>query len=143
MQLTRAADYAVRVVVHLATMPPGQRVSRLELAQAADVPEHFLSKILQHLTHAGIIRSFRGVGGGFLLARTAADTTLLQVIEAVEGRLAINLCLMADRHCHRVDFCPVHAVWCEAQQAMANVLLHATMAELGAQAVAMRQTSWS
>ena len=67
MQLTRAADYAVRVMVHLAAVAPGTRASRTELAGAVDCPEQFLSKVLQSLTRAGLVTSHRGNTGGFEL----------------------------------------------------------------------------
>ena len=57
MQLTRAADYAVRVMMHMAGLPPGTRTSRTDLANAASCPEQFLSKVLQDLTHAGLVTS--------------------------------------------------------------------------------------
>ena len=65
MQLTRAADYAVRVMIHLAKLEPGARASRGELAVAAECPEQFLAKVLQSLTHAGLVVSHRGNTGGF------------------------------------------------------------------------------
>ena len=67
MQLTRAADYAVRVMMHMAGLPPGTRTSRADLANAANCPEQFLSKVLQDLTHAGLVTSHRGNTGGFEL----------------------------------------------------------------------------
>ena len=68
MQLTRAADYAVRVMIHLAKLPDGTRVNRDGLAEAADVPTHFLSKVLQILVRARLIAAHRGTSGGFSLA---------------------------------------------------------------------------
>ncbi len=67
MQLTRAADYAVRVMIHLASLPVGTVVSKTLLAKATEAPESFLSKILQMLARAGLIRAQRGVVGGFSL----------------------------------------------------------------------------
>ena len=62
MQLTRAADYAVRVMIHLASLPPGARVSRSELSAAAECPEQFLCKVLQNLTRAGNFWSMTRAG---------------------------------------------------------------------------------
>ena len=81
MQLTRAADYAVRVMIHLAGLPPGARVSRSELSAIAECPEQFLCKVLQNLTRAGLVISHRGNTGGFELEelhRTASDRTELR-----------------------------------------------------------------
>ena len=130
MQLTRAADYAVRVMIHLATLPAGTRSSRGELAAAAECPEQFLSKVLQSLTRAGLVVSHRGNTGGFELPRSRREASLLEVIEAIEGPLRLNLCLSSDHSCSRQSWCPAHAVWAEAQTAMAGVLRGATISSL-------------
>jgi len=130
MQLTRAADYAVRVMIHLAGLPPATRVSRSELASAAECPEQFLSKVLQHLTRAGLIVSHRGNTGGFELEDGHRAATLLEVIEAIEGPVRLNICVTSDRACNRQGPCPAHAVWVDAQQAMVSVLGNANIADL-------------
>ena len=90
MQLTRAADYGVRVMIHLAGLPPGTRVSRSELSVAAECPEQFLCKVLQSLTRVGLVASHRGNTGGFELEEGRRDATLLEVVEAVEGPIRLN-----------------------------------------------------
>jgi len=130
MQLTRAADYAVRVMIHLAGHPAGVRTTRDELAASGDVPEHFLSKILQALSRSGLINSHRGVAGGYVLARAAETITLLEVIEAMEGPIVLNVCLTTGPSCERKGWCSVHPVWGEAQAALTGVLGRYTMAEL-------------
>lgn len=130
MQLTRAADYAIRVMIHLAGLPPETRASRAELAQAAECPEQFLSKVLQGLTRAGLILSHRGNTGGFELPRVHRAATLLEVIEAIEGPIRLNLCLNSERSCTRQSWCPAHPVWADAQAAVAKVLNHATISDL-------------
>jgi Rrf2 family protein len=127
MQLTRAADYAIRVMVHLAGLPPETRASRAELATAAECPEQFLSKVLQSLTHAGLVMSHRGNTGGFELSSAHRNASLLEVIEAVEGPIRLNLCLTGPSACTRQNHCPTHAVWAEAQAAIATVLRKATI----------------
>src|ERR1035438_7124316 len=130
MQLTRAADYAVRVMIHLAGLPPGARASRGELARAAECPEQFLSKVLQNLTRAGLVTSHRGNTGGFELPRSRRGASILEVVEAVEGPIRLNLCLTSGHACDRQSWCPAHIVWAEAQKAMADVLQKATIGEL-------------
>jgi Rrf2 family protein len=130
MQLTRAADYAVRVMIHLAGMPAGSRVSRDELAQAAECPEQFLSKVLQGLTRAGLIVSHRGNTGGFELPASQRSASILSVVEAIEGPLHLNICLASEQACSRQGWCPAHTVWAEAQTAMANVLKAASISDL-------------
>src|SRR5690349_4287210 len=122
MQLTRAADYAVRVMIHLAGLPQGTRASRADLAEAAECPEQFLSKVLQSLTHAGLVVSHRGNTGGFELPPVHRSASVLQIVEAVEGPIRLNVCLGGDQSCNRQEWCPAHCVWIEAQAAMTSVL---------------------
>jgi Rrf2 family protein len=134
MQLTRAADYAVRVMIHLAGLPPETRASRAELAVSAECPEQFLSKVLQSLTRAGLVLSHRGNTGGFELPNIHRAATLLEVVEAIEGPMKLNVCLNSDRSCTRQEWCPAHDVWVNAQAAVAQVLRDSTIAELARQA---------
>ncbi|MGJ5816284.1 RrF2 family transcriptional regulator [Paludibaculum fermentans] len=132
MQLTRAADYAVRVMLHLATVPVGGRVTLTEFANFGDAPEAFLSKVLQALTRAGLTLSHRGVSGGYTLAKPAESITLLDVVEALEGPLQLNACIGPEGFCGRSDWCSVHVVWQEAQDALTAVLRAHTIAALAA-----------
>lgn len=130
MQLTRAADYAVRVMIHLAGLPPETRASRSDLALAAECPEQFLSKVLQSLSRAGLVISHRGNTGGFELSSAHRNASVLDIVEAIEGPLRLNLCLASDHACERQGWCPAHAVWVEAQVAMVAVLQRASIGEL-------------
>jgi Rrf2 family protein len=130
MQLTRAADYATRVMVHLAGLPPETRASRSELAETAQCPEQFLSKVLQSLTKAGLVVSHRGNTGGFELPAERRNTTLLEIVEAVEGPVRLNICLASDDACPRQGWCPAHGVWEEAQSALVGVLRRTNISEM-------------
>lgn len=138
MQLTRAADYAVRVMIHLAGLPSGTRASRADLAEAAECPEQFLSKVLQNLTRAGLVISHRGNTGGFELPESHNRTTMLEIVEAIEGPLRLNVCLTSDAACPRQSSCPAHCVWAEAQEAMAAVLRKASIGDLARRGSAMQ-----
>lgn len=130
MQLTRAADYAARVMIHLAALPVDSRANRTELARAADVPEAFLGKILQSLVRSGLMVSQRGVAGGFALGKPASTVTLLDVIEAVDGPFYVNRCVGSGEGCHRFSWCPAHHLWIEAQAAMVKVLTKSSILDL-------------
>jgi Rrf2 family protein len=134
MQLTKAADYAVRIMIHLATLPAGERVNRLVLAESGEIPEHFVGKILQTLCKAGLIASHRGSKGGFALAAAAERVSVLDIVEAIEGPTQLNACMGQGLGCSRKTWCPAHPVWVEAQQAMTGVLRRATIAELARRA---------
>ena len=130
MQITRASDYAVRVMIHLAGLPPGSRVRHPELSRATDVSGHFLSKVLQQLVRSRLIQSQRGSGGGFALAVPPATVSLLEVVEAIEGPVRLNQCIDEGSSCDRKSWCPAHHVWAEAQAAVVKVLGAASMASL-------------
>jgi len=136
VQITRAADYAVRVTIHLATLPPGVKAQRAELAKATGAPGSFLSKVLQRLVQTGLVVSARGATGGFELNRTRPEVTVLHVVEAIEGRTQLNLCLSDEPICDRQNWCPGHPVWREAQNALLQVLSAASIANLAREAVA-------
>ncbi|HEV2485720.1 MAG TPA: Rrf2 family transcriptional regulator [Terracidiphilus sp.] len=130
MQLTRAADYAVRVMIHLAAPHTEERVSLPELATATDAPESFLSKVLQALSRAGLITSRRGQSGGFQISQRGREASMLEVIEAIDGPICMNVCLISGRSCHRKAHCPAHPVWAQAQMAMLEVLSKAMITKL-------------
>jgi Rrf2 family protein len=130
LQLTRDGEYAVRAVVYLASQPDGKVSLISEIAEAQEVPRSYLSKIMQHLTKAGLVKSRRGAKGGFMLARPADQITLRETIEAMEGPIHLNVCLIKKGECHRDDLCPVHPVWKEAQKRLMGVLEWKTMAQL-------------
>jgi len=134
MQITRATDYAVRVMIHLAGLPPGTSVRQAELSKTTGVSGHFLSKVLQQLVRSRLIRSQRGSGGGYALAVAAAGVSLLDVVEAIEGPVRLNQCIEEGPSCDRKEWCPAHRVWAEAQAAVGNVLGAASMASLALQA---------
>jgi len=128
--LTRAADYAVRVMIHLASLPVGSRVQRSALAEAAQVPDSFMSKVLQSLVRARLVSSRRGADGGFEMAREAEEITLLQIVEAIDGPFELNVCVGSKLSCDRPDWCGAHLVWLDAQEAVREKLQAATVASM-------------
>jgi Rrf2 family protein len=130
MQLTRGADYAVRIMIHLASLPGNERLLLPALAAAAGAPPSFLSKVLQALTRAGLIASRRGQQGGFEILPRGRDATVLEVVEAIDGPIRLNVCLQHGASCNRKTWCPAHPVWQKAQAAMIDVLRTAKVAEL-------------
>lgn len=115
MQLTLKGDYAVRVIVDLAAQPAGSTVRTVELGRRTGVPQAYLSKIIQALARVGLVRTQRGTRGGIALLEEPQAITLRQVIEAVEGPIYLNRCLVRPGLCPRDRFCPVHPVWARIQ----------------------------
>jgi Rrf2 family protein len=136
MQLTRAADYAVRATIHLATLPEKERALLPALAEATGAPASFLSKVLQALSRAGLVSSRRGQAGGFAILPRGRQASIREVIEAIDGPIYLNVCLMDGMSCNRKSWCPAHPVWVRAQSAMLKILGAAIVADLAAQAAA-------
>jgi len=112
MQLSRKADYALRAVKHLSTLPKGKLGSINSIAAAESIPREFLAKILKDLTRGGILVSFQGVTGGYRLANAPKDISFLDVIEAIEGPVHINLCTEGDTcPCDQGKTCSMREFW--------------------------------
>jgi Rrf2 family protein len=133
MQLTREGDYGIRSVLYLARQPYKKISFVTEISEEYKIPRSFLAKILQKLVKAKIVRSYRGVKGGFSLARQAKDISVLDVLEAIEGKLAMNICLADKKKCDFSRHCPVHSVWANAQTKVVEVLKKTQFEDLSRQ----------
>ncbi|MBF0565230.1 MAG: Rrf2 family transcriptional regulator [Nitrospirae bacterium] len=112
MQITRETDYAISCILYMAKEPEKTYIVS-ELAKPHYLPESFLAKILQKLVKSGFVKSIRGMKGGFLLAKKPNEISLLDVVESIEGTIAINMCNIDDSKCAVCADCPVHPVWAE------------------------------
>ena len=133
MQLTREGDYGIRSVLYLARQPYKKISFVTEISEQYKIPRSFLAKILQKLVKAKIVRSYRGVKGGFSLARQAKDISVLDVLEAIEGKMAMNLCLSDKKKCDFSRNCPVHSVWANVQSKIIEILKKSNFEELSHQ----------
>lgn len=113
MQITHQADYAVRTILFLARLEPNQRVATSEIAQFNRIPPSFLTKIISQLSIAGLIHTSRGARGGVWLARPPAEISLLDVLVAIDGSLALNHCVEDPGNCVFSGECLIHNFWQE------------------------------
>ncbi|MBI4638690.1 MAG: Rrf2 family transcriptional regulator [Candidatus Rokubacteria bacterium] len=130
MRLTRQGDYAVRVMVDLAAQPQGAVVPRARIQARQDVPAAYLAKIVQALARAGLVRTHPGARGGVSLDVEPERLTLRRVIEAVEGPIHLNRCVVRPGACPRDRFCAVHPVWLRIQALLTRELDAVTIASL-------------
>jgi Rrf2 family protein len=130
LRLTRAADYAVRAMLHLGSLPEGGIALKDEIASAQRIPPSFMAKILRQLVKEGLLRSARGVNGGFSLQRTASEINLLAIVEAVEGPIQLTDCAPDPEHCALSHDCPVSTVWLEVQRQMTGLLRETSLEAL-------------
>lgn len=130
MQLTKKAEYAIRAMVDLATRYHRQPVMSKDIAAREDIPVKFFIQIIPSLKNAGLIHTVRGNGGGIYLSKRPPEINLKQIIEAIEGPIAINQCLASDNGCSRKPSCAIHKVWRKAQEQMLTVLESTSLATL-------------
>jgi Rrf2 family protein len=128
MQITRQADYALRAMLYLSKIEPNQRAATSQIAAAKKIPPSFLAKIISQLSIAGLIHTSRGARGGVSLARDAKDISVLEVVEAIDGPIALNECTISPEGCPFSEDCPIHDLWCGTQDEMVEKLRKTTFA---------------
>ncbi len=131
LPLSKGCQYAVRTAALLSLGPPGTVFARQALSQKTRVPAAFLSKILQTLTRAGILRSHRGSRRGYSLARLPKEISLLDILTAYDGPLAHEGCLLDDyKLCPGGEVCAIHDRRMEVQKLLTDHLSSATVADM-------------
>ncbi|MFM5893595.1 MAG: SUF system Fe-S cluster assembly regulator [Novosphingobium sp.] len=129
MRLSSMADYAVVTMSAAARHCGGARVNAAQLAEETGLPVPTVQKLVSRLTAAGLLRSSRGVGGGLKLARPAAAITLADIVEAVEGPIALTACV--DTHdCSLDSSCSVRPHWSLVNQALRGALAGVSLTRL-------------
>ena len=130
LQISRRIEYGLRAMVCLAAQPEGRVVPFREIARRMNVPQDFLAKILKQLVTRELAKSTRGARGGYRLARPAREISFLEVIEAVEGPVVVNLCQDGHDGCRLSRGCTLYGVWKRGQERMLDVYRTATLDQL-------------
>ncbi len=129
MRFNQATDYAFRTVLYLARHPD-KIIEAKQIAEQEKIPIRFLLKTVRLLTKAGIIKSYRGVNGGYTLAKNPDSITLRDVVNAVEGPVEVNRCLNNHAECSKdaASWCPIHKALANIQQSINRELDEYTFA---------------
>lgn len=128
--LGRKGDYSVRAVIDLARhWDVGRRKAR-QIATAMDIPERYLGQILAELVRGDLLIAVAGPDGGYSLARPPDEVNLLEVVEAAEGPISLDDCVLAGGPCDWGNACPIHEAWSRAQQALIDILQQTSLAIL-------------
>jgi len=130
LRVTKIADYGIVMLTHLANHPGGHFNAR-DLARTVQLPLPIVSKVLKLLAREGLLASQRGTKGGYGLARKPSEITVAQIIQALEGPIAVTEC--TDRingECYLELKCPVRANWHRINQAIQLALENITLAEM-------------
>ncbi len=134
MVISQATEYAIRALLYMAGFPLEEVVSKRDICRTQDITPGFLIKIMQPLIANGLVKSYRGVAGGFALARLAEQISLWDIVEAEEGSILLNKCLLHAGYCPRDATCPVHRIWRKAREALKYTLSQTNLAKLTQQA---------
>jgi Rrf2 family protein len=131
LTLTRRGDYAVRAALCLAGLHDrGGYVKIREVSTAMHLPVSYTPQVLKLLANAGLVEARAGRGGGYRLTRRPQDVSLLEVVEAAEGPLAPERCILRGGPCRWEDACAVHPAWAAAVQACRGSLATTSLADL-------------
>jgi FeS assembly SUF system regulator len=135
MRLSNLADYAVITMCQAALHCGNGRVSAAELARETGLPVPTVQKLVSKLTAAGLLRSVRGARGGLQLGRPAAAITVADIVEAIEGRIALTACI-DDSACDFESGCNMKLHWPIINEALRGALAGITLAQLRGPATA-------
>ncbi len=130
MLYSRSAEYAIRAFVHLAGLPAGEYAMVKNIAAEADIPPHFLAKILQDLARDGFLQSSKGPHGGFRLKAPAGEIPMLKIVHAVDGAARYDRCIGGSPECNARAACGMHDSWMELRSRIIEYLEETSIADL-------------
>ncbi len=138
IRISTRGRYALRAMVDLAQHGGNGLISRQELSERQEISADYVAQLFRPLQAAGLVEGVKGPGGGYRLARDAARITASDVVQAVEGPLAVVHCALPgpdeEPPCNRVDHCVTHLLWKQLSEAMVEVLNAVSLADLVKQA---------
>lgn len=130
MRLTKAADYAIRCIHYLVAQERGRVVPRKEIAKEMQIPNQFLSKIAQQLSHAKFIEIVQGAAGGYRLLVPANQLSMLDVVEVMVGELVLHDCVLMPHTCFQSSNCSIRKVWVRVRNQMRETLRQTTFEQI-------------
>lgn len=130
MKISTKGRYALRLMLDLAVNSQGAAISLRDVARRQEISDKYLEQIVIRLSRAGLVRSVRGAGGGYLLTRNAEEYTVGEILRVLEGNLAPVSCADGSSCCDRAAQCVTVDVWREIQAAVDRVVDNLTLADL-------------
>lgn len=130
LRISKLTDYGIVLLVHLAQETPGTTRNARELAEATELPLPAVSKMLKSLAAAELLESLRGARGGYRLARDPGEVHVAEILEALEGPIALMDCTVGPGHCDVEASCGVREPWQRINRAVHETLRRVTLADL-------------
>lgn len=132
LRLSKKADYALLALRHMAAPGARETVSARELAESYDLPPELLAKVLQQLVRGGLLASQQGIRGGYGLAKPAAEITVVDVVQAIDGPMMVTACSESDHSCDQYTKCNIRDPLWKLKDRIVSALAATTVAELAA-----------
>lgn len=139
MQFSTKARYATRILIRMARGKPEQVWRKQDLADLEGMPVDYVGQILLAIKRAGYVNSIRGIMGGFVLIRNAAEITVADVVEATDGPICLVPCTDRKAVCDRSSTCVVQGVWERASHVLRDTLREVKLADLARRADEMER----
>jgi len=136
MLISQTAEYAIRAMSAIATLPDGTPIRAADLGRATGIPSPYLSKILRRLVLAGLLASRKGQGGGFSLTRPPAEIAFIEILEAVDALPTGGRCAFGWGSCDELSPCPLHGSWSRLDRHLRDWARSSNLAEVAAAAKA-------
>lgn len=130
LKLSTKARYALRFMIELSRHEGKGLVHLARIAEAQDLSQKYLEQLAMSLRHSGLVNAERGSAGGYELAKSPAEITALQIVQAVEGPIALISCVARPSACDRLPECAAHKLWQRLSEAVSQVLAETTLEEL-------------
>jgi len=125
-----ACEYGIRAMSYLASFEPGHRVLARDVSEHEQIPGPFLGKVFQTLVRAGLLKSNKGPGGGFYLARNPREITLLDIYTAIDGSAYLEACAVGLARCSDEVPCPLHERWKPIREQIRLYLKSTSLADM-------------
>lgn len=132
MNINQESDYAFRIVLMLSKEGLDNKLDAKSLSEKGNIPLRFLLKLTRKLTQTGIVKSYRGVNGGYSIARDPKNITMKDVVEAIQGPIIVTRCVYDTKACsaNKSGHCSIHKALCNIQSRMVAELERVSFDEL-------------
>jgi Rrf2 family protein len=132
MLLSKSCQYAIRALVYVTreSYDSDKKIGLQQISKGISAPSHFLAKILQNLARHGMILSFKGPGGGFVATQSTRDSTILDIIQVIEGPMYCDRCLLGLPNCSDTKPCPSHFAYKPVREELKKLFEETTIGRL-------------
>ena len=130
LRISKLTDYGIVLLARFAQEPRGTTLNAREMAESTTLPLPVVSKMLKTLAGAELLRSQRGAKGGYQLVREPAAVTVAELLDVLEGPVALMECAAGPGHCEQEDICSVREPWLRINTAVLRALERVTLADL-------------